>query len=298
MQRGGFLGSAEETAKHFAGAKIVCMGNELNTGNGINMAISAGAQLGKCFSISMNEYGGANTKASPTYSFRPTSGTNEAMRLPVFGGILLDSEGERFVNEGVMCEKTMFCCEPLVRESYYYAVCDEAFMKRWETESLSKFLGDERMKGMFSDVMATDIRKQFDKAIDEGWAYKANSLSDLANYFNLTNLEQTVEQYNEYCEAGTDELFFKNKKYLAPIKEAPFYIVESMPAGWLSLGGIKCNAKCQAVGSENNIINGLFVTGADADLFTSPYYAAGSANGFAIGSGLIAGEEAAKFVKA
>ncbi len=298
LATGGFLGSEEETAKHFAGAKIVCMGNVLNTGAGINMAMSAGAQLGKCFSISMNEYGGANTKASPTYSFRPTSKTNEAMRLPVFGGILLDGEGDRFVNEGVMCEKTMFCCEPLVRESYYYAVCDEAFMKRWETESLSTFLGDKRMQGMFADIVAADIREQFDKAVDEGWAYKADTLAELAEHFDLPNLEQTIAQYNEYCNKGTDELFFKDAKYLAPIEEGPFYIVESMPAGWLSLGGIKCNARCQAVNADNKVVDGLFVAGADADLFTSPYYAAGSANGFAIGSGLIAGEEAAKAIKA
>ena len=35
LATGGFLGSPEETAKHFAGAKIVNMGNMLNTGAGI-----------------------------------------------------------------------------------------------------------------------------------------------------------------------------------------------------------------------------------------------------------------------
>ena len=294
LATGGFLGSPEETAKHFAGAKIVNMGNMLNTGAGIRAAQEAGAQLGKCFSISMNEYGGANDKATPTYSFRPTSGTNEAMRLPVFGGILLDSEGNRFVNEGMMCEKTMFCCEPLVRESYHYAVCDEAFMKRWESEPLPAFLGDARMQGMFADVYAADIREQFDRAVDEGWAFKADSLAELAERFDLPDLESSIEEYNGYCKAGRDEQFFKDPKYLAAIEEAPFYIVESLPAGWLSLGGIKCDGRCQAVDASNKVVPGLFVAGADADLFTSPYYAAGSANGFAVGSGLIAGEAAAE----
>lgn len=296
LATGGFLGSPEETAKHFAGAKIVCMGNMLNTGAGINMAMDAGAQLGKCFSISMNEYGGANTKATPTYSFRPNTGTNEAMRLPVFGGILLDSTGNRFINEGVMCEKTMFCCEPLVRESYYYAVCDEAFMKRWETEALPAFLGDERMKGMFADVVATNVREEFDKAVEEGWAYKADTLEELAEFFKLPNLPASVKEYNGYCAAGKDEQFFTEARFLTPVAEGPFYIIESMPAGWLSLGGIKCDGSCQAIDADNQPIDGLFVVGADADLFTSPYYAAGSANGFAVASGLIAGEAAAKAI--
>lgn len=292
LATGGFLGSPEEVAKHFAGAKIVCMGNTLNTGAGINMAISAGAQLGKCFSISMNEYGGANDKATPTYSFRPNTGTNEAMRLPVFGGLLVNSQGERFVNEGVMCEKTMFCCEPLVRESYHYAICDEAFMKRWESEPLPTFLGDARMQGMFADITATDVREQFDAAVEEGWAFKADTLEEIAEHFGLTNLVESVAAYNELCAAGEDTQFFKDPKYLASIEEGPFYAVESMPAGWLSLGGIKCNGTCQALNADNEPIPGLYVVGADADLYTSPYYAAGSANGFAIGSGLVAGEAA------
>lgn len=296
LSTGGFLANEEEVAKHFAGAKIVNMGNPLNTGAGIVAAQSAGAQLGKCFSISMNEYGGANDKASPTYSFRPTSGTNEAMRLPVFGGLLVDGSGNRFVNEGVMCEKTMFCCEPLVRESYHYALCDEAFMKRWESEPLPTFLGDARMKGMFKDVTASDVRQQFDKAIEEGWAAKADTLAELAEKFNLPDLEKTVAEYNDYCAAGSDSMFFKDPKYLSPINQGPYYIIESMPAGWLSLGGIKCNGNCQALDSDNKPIAGLYVTGADADLYTSPYYGAGTANGFAVGSGLIAGESAAKTI--
>ena len=302
LATGGFLGNAEEVAKYFAGAEIVCMGNELCKGAGVEMAQNAGAQMGKCFSISMNEYGGANSKASPTYSFRPNMGTNEAMRLPVFGGLLVNQMGDRFVNEGVMCEKTMFCCEPLVRDYYHYAICDADFYKRWSEEPISTFMGDARMQGMFGDLKVSDMEgagsldDQFDKAVEEGWAFKADSLAEIADHFALPDLEETVKAYNALCEAGDDEQFFKDAKYLWAIKSAPFYCVQSMPAGWLSLGGIKSDEYMHALDSKNNVIPGLFVVGADADLFTSPYYAPGSANGFAIGSGLIAGESAAKEV--
>jgi len=294
LATGGFLGNADEVAKYFAGAEIVCMGNELCKGAGIEMAQDAGAQIGKCFSISMNEYGGANNKATPKYSFRPTSGTNEAMRLPVFGGLLVNKTGDRFVNEGVMCEKTMFCCEPLIRDSYHYAICDAAFFKRWEEEPIATFMGDARMKGMFGDTKVEDLPGQFDKAVQEGWAFKADTLKEIADKFELPNLESTVKAYNALCKAGADDQFFKDPKYLWSIEQGPFYAVESMPAGWLSLGGIKCDEFCHALDAKNNVVPGLFVVGADADLFTSPYYAPGSANGFAIGSGIIAGEQAAK----
>ena len=215
------------------------------------------------------------------------------MRLPVFGGLLVDAEGARFINEGFMCERTMFAAEPIVREGYHYAVCDEAFMKRWETTPLPQFLGDARMQKMFDGVVASDIRDQFAKAEQEGWAFHADSLKELADHFGLVHLEETVEAYNGYCKAGSDDQFFKDAKYLTPLSEGPYYVVQSQPAGWLSLGGIKTDAYCQVVNADNKTVDGLFIAGADADLFPSPYYCAGMGNGFSIGSGLVAGQRAA-----
>lgn len=296
MCSGGFLGNADLVAERFAGAKIVVMGNPSCTGAGIDMAIDAGAQLGKCFSISMNEYGGANDLASPTYAFRPDTGTNDALRLTVFGGLMVDAEGDRFINEGFVCERCMFAAEPFVREKYHYAVADSAFIKRLSSEPAGTFFGDERMKGMFAETMMSDLAEQFEAAIEEGWAFKADTVAELGEHFGLTNLEKTVEAYNAACEAGVDEEFFKDAKYLNALTEPPFYVVQSQPAGWLSLGGIKSNASCQALDADGKPVAGLYVAGVDADLFTSPYYQMASANGFALSSGLIAGESAAEAI--
>lgn len=292
MCSGGFLGNEQMVAEKFAGAKIVVMGNEACVGTGINMSIAAGAQIGKCFSISMNEYGGANDLATPTYAFRPGTGSNDAMRLTVFGTLMVDAEGDRFINEGFVCERCMFAAEPFVREKYHYAIADSALMSRYASEPASNFFGDERMKSMFAETVMSDILDQFDKAVNEGWAFKADTIAELAEHFGLTNLEQTVSDYNTACEAGVDETFFKDAKYLNPIEKGPFYIVQSQPAGWLSLGGIKTNANCQALDADGKPIEGLYVAGVDADLFTSPYYQMASANGFCLASGLIAGESA------
>ncbi|EQI11789.1 UNVERIFIED_ORG: FAD binding domain protein [Clostridioides difficile F501] len=296
MCSGGFLGNPDLVAERFAGAKIVVMGNPSCTGAGIDMAIEAGAQLGKCFSISMNEYGGANDLASPTYAFRPGTGSNDALRLTVFGGLMVDAEGDRFINEGFVCERCMFAAEPFVREKYHYAVADSAFINRLSTEPASEFFGDERMKGMFAETIMSDLVDQFDKAIEEGWAFKADTIAELGQHFDLTNLEETTRAYNAACEAGADELFFKDAKYLSALTEPPFYIVQSQPAGWLSLGGIKSNASFQALDADGKPIPGVYVAGVDADLFTSPYYQMASANAFALSSGLIAGEAAGEAI--
>lgn len=298
MCSGGFLGNEDEVAERFAGAKIVVMGNPSCTGAGIDMAVAAGAQIGKCFSISMNEYGGANDLASPTYAFRPNTGENEPLRLTVFGGLLVDPEGDRFINEGFVCERCMFAAEPFVREKYHYAVADSAFIKELTTRPASDFFGDERMKGMFAETVMSDLETQFDKAIGEGWAFKADTIAELAEHFGLTNLEATVEEYNEACKSGVDELFFKDAKYLNALSTPPYYVVQSQPAGWLSLGGIKSNASGQALDADGKPVAGLYVAGADADLFTSPYYQMASGNAFALGSGLLAGENAAVYAQA
>ena len=297
MCTGGFLGNPQMVAELFAGAEMVCMGNATNKGAGIKLAQQAGAQIGKCFSISMNEYGGANTKASITYAFRPDT-CNDAMRLPVFGGLLVDAEGGRFINEGFMCERCMFAAEPVVREGYHYAIADAAFMNRLATEPVSDFYGDARMKGMFDGVVLSDLLEQFEAAVEEGWAFKADTLAEVAEHFDLVNLEATVEEYNGYCENGSDEQFFKDAAYLNPVAEGPFYVVQSMPAGWLSLGGIKTNAAGQALDAHNHAVVGLYVAGADADLFTSPYYQMASCNGFCLGSGIVTGEAAAAYALA
>ena len=105
-------------------------------------------------------------------------------------------------------------------------------------------------------------------------------------------------EYNGYCESGSDEQFFKDAAYLNPVAEGPFYAVQSMPAGWLSLGGIKTNAAGQALDAHNHAVTGLYVAGADADLFTSPYYQMASCNGFCLGSGIVTGEAAAAYALA
>ena len=297
MCSGGFLGNPQMVAELFAGAEMVCMGNATNKGAGIKLAQQAGAQIGKCFSISMNEYGGANTKASITYAFRPDT-CNDAMRLPVFGGLLVDAEGGRFINEGFMCERCMFAAEPVVREGYHYAIADAAFMNRLATEPVSDFYGDARMKGMFDGIVLSDLLEQFDAAVEEGWAFKADTLAEVAEHFGLVNLEATVEEYNGYCESGSDEQFFKDAAYLNPVAGGPFYAVQSMPAGRLSLGGIKTNAAGQALDAHSHAVAGLYVAGADADLFTSPYYQMASCNGFCLGSGIVTGEAAATYALA
>lgn len=290
---GGFLGNEEMVAKYFAGSRIVPMGNQNCKGAGINMALSMGAQMGKSFSLSSNEYGGANFAASPTFSFRPGTGSNEALRFILLGGILVDGMGDRFISEQIANKEAMHCAEPFIRVKTYYTVVDQDFVDYVAATPLGQIMGDGRMKKMFAEYTAQTIDQDFEVAIEQGWAAKANTIAELAAAFDLPNLEASIELYNQYCEDGYDAQFYNEPEFMHKLQTPPFYIVQSYPAGWLSLGGVKCDDKCHALDSDNKPIDRIFIAGADADLFCAPYIAGGSANGFAQASGLIAGEQAA-----
>lgn len=290
---GGFLGNEEMVAQYFGGSRVVPMGNPACKGAGINMALAANGQMGKAFSLSSNEYGGANFAASPMFAFRPGTGSNESLRLVLLGSIIVDSQGNRFVSEEIANKEAMHCAEPFIRAKTYYTVVDQDFIDYVKSKPLGETMGDGRMKKMFADVMVETLDEDLEQAIAEGWVAKGETIAELAEAFDLPDLETTIGTYNSYCDNGVDEQFYNAPEFLHKVATPPFYIVQSFPAGWLTLGGVKCDARCQVVDSDNKPVDKLFIAGADADLFCAPYIAGGSANGFAQASGLIAGESAA-----
>ena len=138
---GGFLGNEDMVAQYFAGSRVVPMGNPACKGAGITMALSAKGQMGKAFSLSSNEYGGANFDASPMFAFRPGSGSNEALRLVLLGSIIVDSQGNRFVSEEIANKEAMHCAEPFIRAKTYYTVVDQDFIDYVKSKPLGETHG-------------------------------------------------------------------------------------------------------------------------------------------------------------
>lgn len=145
----------------------------------------------------------------------------------------------------------------------------------------------------FQGVTLTEMDKDIEQAISEGWAAKADTLEELAEKFGLTHMVDTVTAYNEACQSGHDDDFFTPADYLTPVTEGPYYIFEYNPGAWCTIGGIKTDGNCRALDADNHVIGGLYVAGCAADLWSVPYYQGGSCNGFSLASGLLAGETAA-----
>lgn len=300
---GGFLSNEDMIKEHFAGAVIVNQGMGQNDGTGIRMCEAAGAQIGKNFSVSCNEMGAANLKASPSYSWAPGRDTNPCFYLPLFGNILVDKRGERFMNEQQMAEQTMYSGEPMLRDPYYYTVIDQAYLDTIKSNPVFDFLTEGTKANMgaallmgFQGVTIDNFEEKVDEAISQGWAAKADTIEDLGEAFNLTNLAETIDKYNEACALGYDDEFFLPADYMHAIENGPYYVFEYNPGAWVTLGGIKTDGFCRAVNSDNDIVDGLYVAGVDGDFWSVPYFQGGSCNGLSLASGVLAGKTAAEDV--
>ncbi len=198
LATGGYLGSKEKITEKFGDITVNPLGNTLSTGDGINMALEVGGVEDKNFGIVANEFSASNEKAGIW-----SKDSNQNLRFGIYGGLLVNSEGNRFFNEQIMADEPLSAAEATLREGKYYAVLDEAYYTSVETVGIFETLGSpERwvagVRNLSADAPAgahvkvlTEARAQLDEAIEQGWAYKADTIEELAEYFGLDNLVET-----------------------------------------------------------------------------------------------------------
>jgi hypothetical protein len=106
-------------------------------------------------------------------------------------------------------------------------------------------------------------------------------------------------QKRQGIDAPKDELFAKDRRYLLPLRTPPYYAVKAHIGLCDTYGGIKINENMEALDAANDPIPGLFAAGTTAGCWESESYCyrlTGHLVGFALNSGRIAGENAAKYL--
>ena len=307
---GGYLGNRDLQEKFLKTRKLnaAAGGNSLCTGDGIMMAEDAGAVLCKTFGYCPCEYGGTNSKAS-----RPAKqdkyDQNYAFKFGLYGNLLVDQEGKRFINEGLLCDYPMsYGSEQIILNAPWYGIVDQAYVDAMSTIGLYDYTiakGAEPVEGKwfignyFKGRILDKLPEDIEEGIREGWLAKADTLEELAEKFGLTDLPATVAKYNEYCDKGVDEEFGTNPWYLSKIEKGPFYAVQCEPSAWSTFGGIRTDDKLRALKADNTPMEGLYVVGTDnGSLYYSPYYdVPGYCYGLCVDSGYIAATEAVEYIK-
>ncbi|MDD7369245.1 MAG: FAD-binding protein [Berryella intestinalis] len=307
---GGYLGNRDlqERFLHTRKLNVARGGESTCTGDTIVAAERIGAALEKTWGYCPCEYGGTHEKAS-----RPAKqdkfDQNTAFKFGLYGCLLVDAGGKRFINEGLLCDYPMsYGSEQILRNSPWYAVVDQAYVDAMTSQGLYQYTtakgATEKtwfIGNYFKDRILDKLPADIEEGIAEGWCFKADTLEELAEHFGLDDLPATVERYNEHCSTGEDADFGTNPWYLSPVATPPFYVTENEPSAWSTFGGLRIDESCRVLAAEtNDPIPGLFAIGTDAgSLYYSPYYdIPGFCYGLCIDSGYIAAEEIISELKA
>lgn len=291
---GGYAGNDEMIREHFGDINVMPLCNTLSNGAGYNMVIEAGGVADRNWALACNEFGGANYKSSKTGYAIVRS--NDALRFAIYGGLIVDPCGDRFMNEQYLSDRPLALGgEMSLRVARYYAVVDQTMYDECRDKGVLAYFGNPKDWYVGSTGYATELLPNLDEhmqqAIDEQWAFKG-TLAECAEFFGLENLEQTVADYNALCEAGKDDQFYKSSYLLHPLTGDTFYVVEYEPSIWCTFGGVKTDAYSRAVTPQQEPIPGLYVAGVDnGSLYASPYYEnEGAALGTAYTSGIVAAD--------
>ena len=300
---GGFLGGEELQKEHF-NTKVFPLGNVLSDGGGIRMIQAAGGVLDRNFAVLGNECGAVSAATVGWPFTEDWHNVNEHYGYWLFGGLYVDKSGERFINEErVAAFPLALGGEAILRAGKAYCIMDSDYYDAVHTEGIYAYLGEPEiwasgMEAGYYNTTEENHAAHLEQAIEEGWAYQADSIEELAEHFGLSDLPATVEAYNSFCETGVDTEFGKPAPFLKAVKNPPFYAFEYVPSAWGTNGGVKVDSHLRVVDSENNAIPGLFAAGVDiGSMYTAPYYDnEGSSVGLAVGSGVLAGREIAAFI--
>jgi fumarate reductase flavoprotein subunit len=152
-----------------------------------------------------------------------------------------------------------------------------------------------------STTRMTELETYLRKEVKSGNVMISDSWKELAKWIgaDFRVLKGTVVEYNAYCNQGRDDLFYKDRRYLQPLHTPPFYALKCCQAFHGTIGGIKINHQMEVLNHNELPIPGLFAMGNDTGGWASETYCyvlTGTALAFALNSGRIAGENAARYV--
>jgi fumarate reductase flavoprotein subunit len=212
----------------------------------------------------------------------------------------VNKDGERFTDETITFHYTE-CGNVINRQpdKIVYAIFDEKIKNRIMEEGILT-LG-LRETGVWAGAKLTNLGKELQLEAEKEGVKISDSWDGIAKWMGVAPhvLETTIEEYNLFSDRGYDAVFAKDRRYLQALRTPPYYAIRCYLSFLTTLGGIKINQHMEVLDNQDNPIPGLYAGGDTTGGWESDTYCmslAGSAFGFAINSGRIAGENAAKYV--
>ncbi|MFT9269387.1 MAG: FAD-dependent oxidoreductase [Liquorilactobacillus nagelii] len=256
-------------------------------GDGLKMMWKAGAQK---FGISIE----AIYVLPHNFNYMIADGV---LRQP---NLLLNQNGDRFMNEGMM-GNTTFTGNAIALQpgKYAYCIMDREILQQYQQQGPD--IVDIVHPADGFQVLEKEITKAAENHYDA--IITADSVPELADKLKIPveKLQQTLTEYNQMCAHGKDTLFYKSAKFLHPLTgKGGFLVGKYYQGAYGTVGGVRINSNCEVLNDQQQPIVGLYSAGTDANTIYADSYnftLPGNSMGFAINSGRIAGSEIARKLK-
>lgn len=110
--------------------------------------------------------------------------------------------------------------------------------------------------------------------VEKGFVIKADTIEELANGLGLPadTLKATVNHYNEMAYAHKDTVYGKEAFRLTPVDTAPYYGAKNIGYILCTMDGIQIDTNMNAIDTEGNPIEGLYVVGNDSGCYFANTY--------------------------
>lgn len=256
LASGGFQGNPEMMTRYI-GPKArhirpVALGGYYNRGEGIRMALDAGA-------APAGEFGSYH--AEPV---DPRSKQAEAVVFIYPYGIFVNKHGQRFVDEA-----------PGTVDAHY--------------DNITRSIADQPdgQSYVIFDARVEDIPRWKTSIRSDVPPFEAGTIAGLAAQIGVParELEQTVAAFNAACppedgskfdpftidHRATQGLAVNKSHWSRPIDKGPFRAYPVVATNCFTFGGVKVNADAQAVDQDGRVIRGLYAAGETMGIYHNVY---------------------------
>jgi succinate dehydrogenase/fumarate reductase flavoprotein subunit len=255
-------------------------GSPANTGDGIRMAIKVGAALSKVGSVA-----GRVICAIPERRHGLKIGLNTSSVGKPYE-IVVDNLGRRYAAE-----------RRITKDPSRYIFWKEAM--RFDTETLtypripSWMIFDTTLMNGGALVSAAaaayndiDWDKGNQNALRNGWILQGATLAELAQkirahpdnreLMDAQALEQQVDTWNSYCDAGNDPDFNAEKNTMGALRKPPYFAIPLYPGGPNTKGGLRSNGRREVLDWDDKPIPRLYAAGEINSAFQFVYQGGGN----------------------
>jgi len=262
-----------DSVRGFIGYDVVPVSAPTNTGDGLQMALEAGASV-----ANMRSYFGTAVAYDPTVTDHDAPVAQAGLPIRTHAAsLIVDARGERFLNE-----HTRYNDFPKVFGNFdtrgpglpnlgaAWLIFDAT--ARSQTAVLSAAPGDP----------------------DPDWLHPSPDLDRLAQRLGIdaVNLATTVAEYNDFAKRGEDPKF--GRRAMTPVETAPYYALRVYPGTLSTTGGPRITRHGEVLRRDGTPLPGLYAAGTvAAGIFGHLYPSGGSPIAMAMTFGFLAGRHAA-----